>query len=673
MPSDPQVSPFNRQREQMVRRHVQGRGVRDVRVLDALRCVRREAFVPPDLAAHAYDDAPLPIGEGQTISQPYIVAFMVEALGLKGGEKVLEIGAGSGYAAAVLGEMAREVYAIERLEALASAAARRLDAEGYQNVHVRHADGTEGWADMAPFDAILVSAGAPTVPESLKAQLAVGGRMVIPVGHDKRAQVLVRLTRESETRFDREELADVRFVPLIGEQGWEVEPEGPEPSRARVAPAVPRVSETLPALIERTSEPFDDIEHARLESMIGRIGDAQVVLIGEATHGTSEFYRMRAEITRRLIAERGFGIVAAEADWPDAARIDHYVRHKEAPASEWTAFARFPTWMWRNAEVREFVDWLHTYNAERADDQKVGFFGLDLYSLHTSARAVIDYLEDVDPDLADVARWRYGCLSPWEADPAAYGHAALTGRYRDCERQVVAMLRDLHERRQAYAQRDGERYFDAAQNAELVANAERYYRVMYYGSRASWNLRDTHMFDTLERLLAAHGSTGKAVVWAHNSHIGDASATEMAARGEINLGQLCRERFAERACRIGFGTDRGTVAAASVWDGPMEIKRVRPAHARSYERVFHRTGRPGLVLSLSRNANLEVIGELAEPRLQRAIGVIYRPDSELASHYFEAELPAQFDEYIWIDETTAISPLSTKALEGLPDTYPFGI
>ena len=284
---------------------------------------------------------------------------------------------------------------------------------------------------------------------------------------------------------------------------------------------------------------------------------------------------------------------------------------------------------------------------------------------------VLSYLETVDPDLAAIARERYGCLSPWEADPAAYGRAALTGAYRRCERDVSHVLVDLLEKQQAYAMRDGERFFDAAQNARLIANAERYYRTMYYGSRASWNLRDSHMFETLSQLLNHHGANSKAVVWAHNSHIGDASATEMSRRGEYNIGQLCRRDFGSDCFSIGFGTNDGTVAAASNWDGNMEVMNVRPAHAQSYERLFHLTNAPGLMLSLQEETELRE--KLMRPLLERAIGVIYRPDSELASHYFEATLPLQFDEYIWIDRTSAIKPLDSIEVEGMPETYPFGV
>jgi len=667
------VVDFANQRQQMVTDQIAARGVRDPDILMAMGKVRREAFVPPDVRDLAYGDTPLPISAGQTISQPYIVAYMVEALSIRDGDKVLEIGAGSGYAAAVLAELAGEVYTIERISELAESAATHLREEAYDNVHVLNADGTRGWAEHAPFDAILVSAAAPVVPESLKEQLAVGGRMVIPIGASQRAQELVRITRRADDRFDLEDLADVRFVPLIGEQGWEVDDSEKHVTSPRLIRTTPSVSQTLPSLILRNSESFETPEEASFASLLESIGDARVVLIGEASHGTSEFYRLRERITRRLIEDKGFTIVAAEADWPDAARIDHYVRHRDASPSDWSAFARFPTWMWRNQEVREFVDWLHEYNKPLKNSKRAGFYGLDLYSLYNSVRAVIGYLEDVDPDLAEIARWRYGCLSPWEADPAAYGHAALTGAYRDCEQDVTLMLKDLYQKRQDYAHADGTRFLDASQNAMLVANAERYYRIMYYGSRASWNLRDTHMFDTLNRVLEAHGSESKAVVWAHNSHIGDASATEMSARGEHNIGQLCRKAFGDQSYRIGFGTDHGTVAAASNWDAPMEIKQVRPAHAQSYERLFHLTQQPGLILPLRHNQNLQVIGELAQPRLERAIGVIYRPETELASHYFEAILPRQFDDYVWVDDSAAVTPLTTAELRGVPDTYPFGI
>jgi protein-L-isoaspartate(D-aspartate) O-methyltransferase len=665
------TSDFRRLRHEMVEKAIFDRGVRSELVLNAMRKVRREAFLPKELREFAYEDAPLPIEGGQTISQPYIVAFMAEALGLEGGERVLEIGAGSGYAAAVLSEIAGEVYTVERVGQLAEKAASRLHDLGYHNVHVLHGDGTKGWPAHAPYDGIIVAAGGPKVPEALKEQLKIGGRLVIPVGQDPRVQELVRVTRISEEEYKREDLADVRFVPLVGQEGWaapEEEWEGARPAQPSRRVAQPN----LPQEIAAACEPFEAIETASLERLLARVGDSRVVLLGEATHGTAEFYRMRARISRELIQKKDFRFVAIEGDWPDAARVDHYVRHLEYPPSEWTAFARFPTWMWRNNEVREFVDWLRAHNAPLKASDRTAFHGLDLYSLYDSIRAVLKYLDEVDPATARAARERYGCLTPWQSDPATYGHAALTGAYPTCESEVAVVLTDLLHKRRSYAEHDGERFLDAVQNARLITNAEQYYRIMYYGSRASWNLRDSHMFETLKTLLAFYGPKAKAIVWAHNSHCGDASATEMMSRGEYNLGHLCRSEFGRQCYAIGFGTSYGTVAAASNWDGPMETKTVRPAIPESYEHCCHESGISAFCLDLHQG-RLETLEGLRKPRLERAIGVIYRPETELASHYFQAVLPDQFDEYIWFDETNAITPFATKELEEMPDTYPFGL
>ncbi|WP_409560720.1 protein-L-isoaspartate(D-aspartate) O-methyltransferase [Hyphomicrobium sp. MC8b] len=659
------------ERHQFVASQIESRGVRDALVLEAMRHVPRELFVPRELAEKAYDDTPLPIGCGQTISQPYIVGFMIEALRLRGGERVLEIGTGSGYATAVLAHIAGEVYTIERIGELAARARDNLQRARTHSVHVRHGDGTQGWPEYAPFDAILVSEGVPNITAALRHELKIGGCLIAPIGDNPRSQELVRITRVAEEEFEREDIADVRFVPLIGKDGWESPEDDWRVKPPRVVRARPAVSVSVPSMIAKEGEIFTHLHDADLNPLIERIGDARVVLIGEASHGTSEFYRMRARITQRLIEDKKFKFVAVEADWPDAARIDHYVRHRDVPPSDWTAFARFPTWMWRNAETKSFVDWLHKNNETRAFETRAAFYGLDLYSLYNSVRVVLEYLDSVDPELAVIARERYGCLSPWEADPAAYGRAALTGEYRKCEKDVSRVLVDVLRNQQDYMMQDGERYFDAAQNARLIANAERYYRTMYYGSRASWNLRDSHMFETLNQLLVHHGAHSKAVIWAHNSHIGDASATEMSQRGEYNIGQLCRRAFGVACFSIGFGTNDGTVAAASNWDAPMEVMNVRPAHAQSYERLFHLSNAPGLMLSLRENGALRE--KLMRPLLERAIGVIYRPDSELASHYFEATLPRQFDEYIWIDRTSAVKPIKGIELEGMPETYPFGL
>jgi protein-L-isoaspartate(D-aspartate) O-methyltransferase len=658
------------ERERMVRAQIAARGIRDEAVLDAFRAVPREMFLPPELREFAYQDSPLPIEQGQTISQPYVVALMTAALELGAGDQALEIGTGSGYAAAVLGRIARRVYTVERHKDLADLAARRLAELGQDNVVVRHGDGSLGWPEHAPYDAIAVAAGGPEVPRALLDQLAPGGRLVMPVGEGRELQKLMRITRQRDGSLASEDLGDVRFVPLIGVQGWEDEEawDG-RPARSPGRPI------SVARLIREQALPFGGIGGHDLGPLLERIGDTRLVLVGEASHGTSEFYRMRAEITKELIASRGFDLVAIEADWPDAAAVNRWI-HDRPPLADDTGrmhpFQRFPTWMWRNHETLGFVDWLRAHNARlRGRRRPVAFYGLDLYSLFASIQAVLQFLDRVDPAAARVARQRYSCLTPWEADPAAYGQAAITGRYRVCEREAVAMLRDMVARRLDYARRDGEAMLDAEQNARLVADAERYYRAMYYGSNESWNLRDQHMFDTLESLLAFHGPETKAVVWEHNSHVGDASATEMGRRGPLNVGQLCREKYAASAFLIGFGTDRGTVAAADEWGGPMRVMQVRSAHPESYERLCHESGVPAFFLHLREPAREDLRFELEPPRLERAIGVIYRPETEVQSHYFYASLPRQFDEYVWLDETQALRPLAADATRRVARAHPF--
>ena len=658
---------FENLRKQMIDYQLAARGLHDEAVLKAVSAVPREEFVPTELVEFAYSDSPLPIAARQTISQPYIVALMTAALELQPEDRVLEVGTGSGYAAAVLAEIAKEVYTVERHKILADTARRRLGQLGYENTHVLHGDGTLGWPEYAPFDAIVVAAGGPEVPDTLKQQLAIGGRLVIPVGSSLRTQKLLRVLRISEHEFEEEDLGSVRFVPLIGAAGWEDETASVVSARKSEA--------TLSELIYESSEHFAAIGHVNLDGLLERIGDSRLVLLGEASHGTAEFYEMRARITQELIEKKGFNVIAVEADWPDAAHINHFIHGTSPdPLLVSAPFSRFPTWMWANHSVLEFTHWLKAHNEQiAAPENKVGFYGLDLYSLSSSIEAVLNYLETIDPETAEVARVRYGCLTPWTSDPALYGQATMTRRYRECEKDVIAALQDLLKRRLDYSRADGQRYFDAEQNARLVTNAERYYRTMYYAENNSWNQRDQHMFETLQAVLAFRGPEAKAVIWEHNSHIGDARATEMSARGEFNIGQLVRQEYGDAAYLIGFGTDHGTVAAASEWGGPMEVKRVRAAHMDSYERVCHEVRTDNFLLPLRKPLQEMTRKRLLAERLERAIGVIYRPDTELQSHYFYASLPRQFDEYIWFDETRAVAPLSREITSGMPDTFPFGL
>lgn len=645
------------------------KGIRDQRVLEAMKAVPREAFVGPDQAEFAYDDCPLQIEEGQTISQPYIVALMTEAMQLTPEDTVLEIGTGSGYAAAVLSRIVKKVYTVERHRLLANLAEERLAMLGYNNVTVLCGDGSLGWPEHSPFDAIVVTAGAPSVPQSLVRQLAIGGRLVIPAGANHYQQQLLRLTRTGEDETETENLGDVRFVPLIGKQGWR-----DTEDRASVSPgketSQPR---PLSEQIAKEAITIPSIATVDLESLMTRIGNSRLVLLGEASHGSAEFYDMRARITRELIEKKGFQFVAVEADWPDAAQVDHYVRETRTEPTEEPTFKRFPTWMWANRQVLEFVQWLRSHNRKVASEEKaVGFYGLDLYSLYSSINAIIGYLEQVDRETADIARKRYGCLTPWESDPATYARMALSPKHESCERDVVSMLNTLMQKRLEYSEHDGRKFLDAVSNARLVKDAERYYRSMYEGSVSSWNLRDQHMFDTLLHLLDFHGPDSKAIVWAHNSHLGNAEATEMGSRGEINVGSLCRRHFGDSAYLVGFGTHQGTVAAASDWGAPMEIKKIVPSLPGSIERLCHDTGLKAFFLPL-RHGSKYLVEQLRKPRLERAIGVIYRPETERASHYFNASVSQQFDEYIWIDETRAVDALESEAEPGLPETFPFGL
>lgn len=399
-----------------------------------------------------------------------------------------------------------------------------------------------------------------------------------------------------------------------------------------------------------------------LDAIIDSIGEASVVLIGEASHGTHEFYDIRAALSRRLIDEYGFTAVVAEADWPDAYRVNRFVRGDGSDATAVDAladFRRFPTWMWRNTVVQRFVTWLHGHNQALAPDQRVGFYGMDLYSLYRSIEHVLAYLDDVDPPAALRARDRYGCFGNFGERAELYGQATGLGLTPSCEQEAVTQLLDLRERGDQLLHRDGlsaiDDHFYAEQNAALIRDAERYYRAMFLGRVASWNLRDQHMMDTCEALrrhLGAHGPGDKIVVWAHNSHLGDARATEWASVDQINLGQLMRERHGDACKIVGFTTHCGTVTAAADWGEPAQTKQIRPSLERSWERVLHELDAPRSFI-----ISADAASALDEPRLHRAIGVVYRPETERMSHYFESRLGRQYDVILHIDETRALQPL----------------
>ncbi len=403
------------------------------------------------------------------------------------------------------------------------------------------------------------------------------------------------------------------------------------------------------------------------DALLELVGDARCVLLGEASHGTHEFYRERSRITRRLIAEKGFCAVAIEGDWPSAQRVNRYVRGAgtdRCAESALRGFERFPAWMWRNRDVLQFVGWLRRHNDGLSPAApRAGFYGLDLYSLFDSMRAIVRYLEGVDPGAARRARERYACFDHFKESSQRYGYATAFGMSKSCEDEVVAQLVEIR-RRAAGASDDPDELFYAEQNARLVKNAEEYYRTMFHG-RVSWNLRDRHMAQTLEA-LALH-LAGKVVVWAHNSHVGDARATEMGERGELTLGQLVRERYPGNSALVGMTTYRGSLTAASDWDGPAERKRVRAALPGSHEDALHGLGVARFFVP---SAALE------DRRLERAIGAVYLPETERLSHYYHADIARQFDALLHFDETRALEPLDRAplvAVGDVPETYPAGV
>jgi erythromycin esterase-like protein len=446
----------------------------------------------------------------------------------------------------------------------------------------------------------------------------------------------------------------------------------------------------------RTSEEIELVRAAVPLEVVGRsartrpydrlldaIGDARFVLLGEATHGSREFYRERAIISQRLIEEKGFDAVAVEADWPDAQRVHRFIRghgRDRSPEDALGSFQRFPRWMWRNLDVRDFVGWLARHAPQ------VGFYGLDLYSLHASIEIVLHALEILDPAIAMRARERYSCFDHFGTDTTTYARAASLGVDPTCEHAVEQQLREVRELMLASKANGGleeeDELFDIEMNAWLVKSAEAYYRNMLQGSVVTWNLRDRHMADTLAA-IAQHLDHRlcrpcKIVVWEHNSHLGDARATQMGEEGEVNVGQLLRERYGSDAFIVGFTTYDGTVIAASEWGkAPLRLA-VRPALANSHELLLHSVVEKlgvGSALFLP-NERGHLPEALCNERLERAIGVVYRPQTESSSHWFRARLGSQFDALIHIDRTTAVEPLEkreTRESVDAPETYPFAL
>jgi erythromycin esterase-like protein len=417
---------------------------------------------------------------------------------------------------------------------------------------------------------------------------------------------------------------------------------------------------------------------ADLDPLIERVGEARVVCLGEASHGTHEFYTWRTAITKRLVEEKGFNFVAVEGDWPDCYRVNRFVKGYPGCAPDagraLETFRRWPTWMWANREVQDLVEWMAGFNDGRPADDKVGFYGLDVYSLWDSLRAVMKYMKEAgDPEGLAAARRAVRCFEPHGEDPSDYArHTMLVPG--GCREPVVALLRQLRERVPS-ADGDGkDAFFVAEQNALVVKNAEAYYRAMVLSDESSWNVRDRHMAETLERLMAFTGSGARAVVWEHNTHVGDARYTDMAEQGEVNVGQLARERYGKDAVLVGFGTHQGSVIAGEEWGAPWEEMRVPEARPGSWEDVLHRaTGGEDRMLIFPESPSKE----MAAWRGHRAIGVVYRPRFEAYGNYVPTVLPKRYDAFLYIDRTRAVEPLFPPRSEWdvleEPETYPTGV
>jgi erythromycin esterase-like protein/predicted phosphoribosyltransferase len=661
------------------------RAFRDRREAGQLLASKLAAYANrPDVIVLALPRGGVPVGHevAQALNVPLDV-FVVRKIGVPGHEE-LAMGAVASSGVRILNEQlikqlripkhvvdkvtSQEMQELKRREALYRGGRPPPDLRGRTVILVD--DGLATGASMqAAVQAlrqlqparivVAVSTAAPDTCEALRSQVDEVICAITPEPFHAVGLWYQDFTQTSDS--------EVRDLPARHRQ-----PEG----RAEPAPADPAAGVVRAAAhgLEGAARDYDPL--------MDRIGDARFVLLGEASHGTHEFYRERAEITKRLVTEKGFTAVALEADWPDAYRVNRYVRGvgDDVDAVEALAdFRRFPTWMWRNTDVVAFIEWLRARNDEQTPNHaKAGFYGLDLYSLHASMKAVLRYLEKIDPAAAQRARERYACFDQFGEDTQVYGFMTGLNLSKSCEEEVVQQLVELRNRSND-TRRSGriteDETFYAEQNARLVKNAEAYYRTMFLKEESSWNLRDRHMVETIEALVNHLGhqrNPVKMVVWAHNSHLGDARATEMGQRGELNVGQLVREQYDGEAVLVGFTTHHGTVTAASAWDGPAERKRVRPALAGSYEALFH-TAHPSPFLLSWRD---DVAALLRDSRLERAIGVVYRPDTERMSHYFTARLPDQFDVVLHFDETHAVEPLETTAqweAGEVPETFPFGV
>jgi len=631
-------------------------GIKNSLLLQAFQDIPEDLFLLKKLYPYTFKKSDIEKNLEPIEPRVVVIAKMLEKLKIKGGEKILAIGVDSVYILAILSKICKEVYIVETNEEYAKWAIEILKNIHITNVFIQIGNEKMGLEENAPYDTILIASEFEEISNTLKKQLKIGGRILVPIGPDWAHIIFEIIQRKSSTEYKVEKLKDNFFIP-----------------NPKIIPKIGSKEFTDKEIVDEIKQkaiPFNNIKKYPIDQLLDRIGEAKVVLFGEASHGTSEFYLTRQEITKALIEKKGFNFVCAEADWSDAEQISSYVKN-EHTQKDWMPFTRFPQWMWKNKEVLNFVEWLKKYNSE--NNNKAGFYGLDLYGLENSIDLVIRYLENIDVDLANLAKKRYACITPYMSNPAIYGKMVISNQLESCEKEILKMLVDLLKNK--YRLNHSPEYFYTYQNANVVVDAERYYKAMYYGSAESWNLRDFHMFHTLKSLLSYFGPQTKAIVWAHNSHIGNALATEMYSRGEINIGHLCKEHFEEKSYHVGFGTHTGTVAAAHNWGTKMEVMEVNNSLPKSYENLCHQTQIDAFTLPLREKFSGEKLRELlSTPKLERAIGVIYRPKTERMSHYFHAVLPSQFDEYIWFNKSKAVTPITTSNVSTkLLENHPFSL
>ena len=584
---------------------LEDKGISNALILEAFQDLPEAFFLSETLLQFFYEEVCVEQSIEKTEPRIIEIARMLDQLQIKRERKILVTGVDSIYILVVLSKIYKEVYTVEINETYANWTLEVLKTINITNVYLKTGNPEMGWEEKGPFNAVLIATAFKNKSNSIKTQLKIGAKLLAPVSPDWAHTMLEVIKRVSETEYSTRALRvnylipNPKILPKIGSKIYE--------------------DREIIDEIGISSIPFKTIKDYPMEGLLERIGDARVVLLGDASHGTSEFYLTRQEITKALIEKKGFNFVCAEADWSDAEQINNYVRN-QYKSQDWEPFSQFPQWMWKNEEVLDFIEWLKEHNSKNKNTS--GFYGLDLNGLENSVNLVIKYLKEIDPKLAKLAISKYDCLASYMSDPTMYGEIAKNNKLTGCEKEVLTILVDLLKNKNKinYSQA----YFHAYQNATVIINAKRHYKAMDYSCTESWNLRDFHMFYTLQSLLSFYGEESKAIVWAHNAHVGNALATDIYPRGEINLGHLCKEHYGAKSYHIGFGTYTGTVAAARNWGDKMEVIDVNDSVDNSYEYLCHRTNVANFTLPLREEHSDRKLREvLSIPKLQRAIGTFF--------------------------------------------------